>query len=130
LGRDKTPPPSSPLRFLLLGQHLALQTLMINPNANHVPGAGGKGAATPVSASHLAPARASERVRETTPGPTTLCSPELSPLQETSVYTTLERSAADRASQKRGLCCVCACLRTQTPPLPQLALALLHVCPD
>jgi len=53
---------------------------------------------------NMAPVRASERVREATPGPTTLCSAEISPLQETSVYTTLERSAAD---PRKVACAAC-----------------------
>ena len=74
-------------------------------------------------ATNLPPARASDGAGEATPEPASLCSPEVPPLQETPLDT-----AADRASHKRGLYGMSACLETQTPQ--KLSLALLHVCQD
>lgn len=77
-------------------------------------------------ATHLPPARASQGAGEATAGATSLHSPEVSPVQERPLYTALECSAVDRASQKPGPFCMSACLETQTPQ--KLALALLRMC--
>ena len=79
-------------------------------------------------ATNWPPARASKGAGEATLWPASLRSPEVSPVQESPLYTALEHSAADRVSQNRGLYCMSACLETQTTQ--KRSLALLHMCQD